>query len=205
MAYTYGGVSLRTHLKLATYSGEASIVLTGHNKTVISTIVQKDSAPTMSWLIAVSKPNHEKIAAANLTRQGFEFYYPKLLIQKPNAKAVERPLFPRYIFVLAGSVWRSLTGTRGLSYVLMNEGGPQIISDTVINAIKAREDSSGHFQLIAPPRFVPGDKVKCQEGPLAGLPLIYEGMSGHERAKVLMDFLGRHCVVTVEEKLLTAA
>ena len=160
----------------------------------------------MPWLVCLSKPNQEAIAATNLQRQGFIFYYPKFL-KKTGTKAVIRPLFPRYVFVQVEQLWRSLTGTRGISYLLMSEGGPQTISDSAIDAIRAREGDDGLFQLVKvqTERFKRGETVKAKEGPFAGLPMIYEGMSGHDRVKLLLNLLGRQSVVTIEEKLLTAA
>ncbi len=159
----------------------------------------------MSWFVAMTKPNHEGIAAVNLQRQGFVFYYPRYAHKKPGLAAVIRPLFPRYMFVKLEQVWHSLNGTRGISYLLMGDSGPQLLPDTVVEAIQAREDKNGLYQLIAPPRFHKGSKVKSQEGPLAGLLLLYEGMSTHDRVKVLAELLGRSCVVEIEEKLLSAA
>lgn len=159
----------------------------------------------MAWCVVMTKPNHEAIAAANLQRQGFDYYYPRFLKKKPGTTAVVRPLFPRYIFVFIEQVWRSLSGTRGISYVLMGNEGPQLVADALIQRIKEREDKNGLYQLIAPPRFKPGAKVKAEKGPLAGVALIYEGMSGHDRVKVLADLLGRSTIVIIEEKLLVAA
>jgi transcriptional antiterminator RfaH len=158
----------------------------------------------MPWAVAVSKPNHEAIAAFNLQLQGFSYYYPKFPVKKPTTTVV-RHLFPRYIFVFIEQMWRSLHGTRGISYVLMGEGGPQIVPDSIINTIKAREDKNGLYQLTAPPKFAPGCKVKTQEGPLAGLPLLYVGMAGPDRVKVLAEILGRSVAVTLEERPLVAA
>ncbi len=159
----------------------------------------------MPWFVAMTKPGHEGIAAVNLQRQGFVWYYPKYLHKKPGAKAVVRPLFPRYIFVKLETVWHSLCGTRGISYLLMGGHGPQLLPDPVIEAIQLREDKTGLYQLLAPPRFRKGSKVKASEGPLAGLLLFYEGMSSHDRVKVLADLLGRKCTVEIEERLLAAA
>jgi transcriptional antiterminator RfaH len=159
----------------------------------------------MSWFVAMTKPNHEGIAAVNLQRQGFTWYYPRYAHKKPGAAAVIRPLFPRYIFVKLEQVWHSLCGTRGISYLLMADSGPQLLPDQVIETIQAREDKTGLYQLVAPPRFRKGTKVKTQEGPLAGLLLCYEGQSVHDRVKVLAELLGRSCMVEIEERLLTAA
>ena len=159
----------------------------------------------MAWCVCMTKPNHEAIAAANLSRQGFNYYYPRFLLKKPGAAPVVRPLFPRYMFVFIDQVWRSLGGTRGISYVLMGETGPQLVPDKVVHQIKGREDKNGLYQLVAPPRFQPGNTVKTDQGPLAGLPLIYEGTASHDRVRVLANLLGRACVITVEEKFLIAA
>ena len=159
----------------------------------------------MPWLIAMTKPNHEGIAAENLQRQGFDWYYPRYAHKKPGSKPVIRPLFPRYMFVKLGLVWHSLRGTRGVSSLLMQDSRPALLPDSVIVAIQTREDKNGLYQLIAPPRFAKGAKVKASEGPLAGLLLFCEGMSAHDRVKVLADLLGRSCVVEIEERLLTAA
>jgi transcription antitermination factor NusG len=158
------------------------------------------------WTVAVTKPNHEAIAAVNLQRQGFIYYYPRFLKQlKPGIAPTARPLFPRYVFVFTERLWRSLSGTRGISYILMGEGGPQILPDSVVNSLKARENDKGFYQLVAPPKFTPGCKVKAEAGPLSGLPLIYEGMTAQDRAKVLVEILGRFVPATLEEKLLVAA
>ena len=160
----------------------------------------------MPWVVCVTKPNQEQIAAVNLQRQGFSYYYPRYLYRKTlHDKPIPRPLFPRYMFVAVERLWRSLSGTRGISYLLMGDTTPQIIPDGVIDAIKAREDKRGLYQLEAPPKFYKGEKVKTNEGPWAGLPLIYEDMSSHERVTVLMNMMGRMVPVTLDEKLLVAA
>lgn len=159
----------------------------------------------MPWAVAMTKPNQEAIAAINLQRQGFEYYYPRYLHKKPDSSKIVRPLFPRYMFVLIGQMWRSLSGTRGISYLLMGEGGPQLVQDKIIEAIKGREDTTGLFQFATPPKFTPGTKVKAEEGPFTGVPLIYEGMAAHERCLVLAEILGRQVKITIEEKLLVAA
>lgn len=159
----------------------------------------------MPWFVAMTKPNHEGIAAVNLQRQGFTFYYPRYLHKKPGCKAVIRPLFPRYMFVKLEAVWHSLRGTRGISYLLMGDHGPQMLPDPVIETIRIREDKSGLYQLVAPPRFSKGSKVKASAGPLEGLLLLYEGMTSNDRVQVLAELLGRACLVEMEERLLVAA
>lgn len=160
----------------------------------------------MPWIVAVSKPNQEAIAGVHLQRQGFNFYYPRYLHRKNfNEKPTIRPLFPRYVFVEIEQMWRSLTGTRGISYILLGEDSPQTLPDPVIAGLKAREDTKGLYQLAEPPKFLKGERVKATEGPFQGLPLFYEGMTSHDRVRVLVEMLGRKCPVILDEEILAAA
>lgn len=158
----------------------------------------------MGWIVAVCRPNQEAIAEVNLTRQGYLHYCPKIQIKQPNKPTLIRPLFPRYIFIFIEQFWSSIMGTRGISRVLLGDNGPQSLPETIIKDLKRRE-LHGYVQLTAPPRFTPGEQVKTNEGPLVGIPLIYESMSGSDRVKVLAELLGRKVIVEVPEKNLVAA
>jgi transcriptional antiterminator RfaH len=157
------------------------------------------------WIVALTKPNHEAIAADNLRRQAFDCYYPRFLHKKPGSNPIVRPLFPRYMFIHIEQLWRSLSGTRGISYLLMGNLGPQKVPDRIVDSLKARHDSTGLYQLAAPPRFQRGAKVKVEAGPFAGCPLIYEGMLAHDRVACLVEAMGRQVPVAVEESALVAA
>lgn len=157
----------------------------------------------------MTKPNHEAIAAENLRRQRYEFYCPRILEQR-GAKAVIRPLFPRYIFILIDQIWYSLRSTRGISYVIPGTSGPATIPAFEIDKLKRNEDSNGLVCLKPPPaapEFNKGDKLKTSDGThhLAGQLLIYEGMAAHERVKVLASLLGRQLIVEMPRAALTAA
>lgn len=159
----------------------------------------------MPWIVAHTKPCQELIAELNLKRQGYEYYCPKILDKRPKKSAIIRPLFPRYIFIAIDQVWHSITGTRGIYRVLLGDGSrPQAINSKIIENLKAREEN-GFVQLTEKPRFIEGDKVKLDDGPMAGHILVYQGMTAKERVKVLADFLGRKVCVEVDPKLLIAA
>jgi len=158
----------------------------------------------VAWIAVMTRPNQEMIACANLQRQGYAYYMPKFW-HRHAGKAILKPLFPRYIFVNIDQTWHSLKSTRGVSYVLMGRDRPQVIPQSIIDSIKAREDAKGVFQMAEPEKFKKGEKVKATEGPLVGLPLIYDGMSGTERVKVLAEMLGRTVVVELGESQIIAA
>lgn len=159
----------------------------------------------MTWVVLMTKPNHEAIASENLKRQGYEHYCPRY--QEPLAPkdSKGRFLFPRYIFVLVVNTWHSLRGTRGVSYVLMTSNGPQPISNYIIEDLKNREDKNGFVQLARSPKFEAGAKVRLGEGSFAGRVAVYEGMTNHERCSVLMDMLGRQVRTEISERSLVAA
>jgi transcription antitermination factor NusG len=150
----------------------------------------------------MTKPNAEGIAAANLTRQGFDHYYPRFLFQRPDKTVSIRPLFPRYMFISIIDRWYSLLGTRGISRLLMADGGPALLSDIVIEQLRQREGKDGFITLVKP-RFKVGAKVRVDTGPFSGHLAIYEGMTHRERVRVLIDLLGQKVRVALDEKSLS--
>lgn len=152
----------------------------------------------------MTKPNFEATAAEHLRRQGYEYYYPRHLVKRPNQVPVIRPLFPRYIFILIDQIWYSITGTRGISKVLMGDVTPQILPAAAVEGLRRRE-VKGLVTLAQPPKFIAGARLRAKSGPLAGQLLIYEGMSAHDCCRVLFQAMGRDCRVELPEKLLIAA
>jgi len=153
----------------------------------------------------MSKPSQEQIAAANLTRQGYDYYLPRIKQAKPGRGVVIEPLFRRYLFIFTDGRWYSLQSTRGLSHVLMGEGGPQVVQDQIIASIRAREGPDGLICLAQPPKFSRGQKVRVDDGPFAGHFAKFQGMEPRERCQVLLNWLGGQVKVVLDERVLAAA
>lgn len=159
------------------------------------------------WCVVMTRPNCEAMAAENLVQQGYGCYFPKFKAVGRGNIILKRPLFPRYVFASIDKFWYSIRGTRGVSHLLMSDKGPAIIPASTIEAIRSKEDGDGFIVLgnkESPERFTKGDPVKATEGPFTGLDLIYDGMSGHDRVKVLAALLGQQVKVIIEEKVLVA-
>jgi transcriptional antiterminator RfaH len=157
------------------------------------------------WCVVMTKPNCEAIAVENLLQQGYGCYYPRFKAIGRGNIVLKKPLFPRYVFASIDKFWYSIRGTRGVSHLLMSDGGPAIIPASAIEAMRSKEDDEGFIVLgkkSSPERFAKGDPVKATEGPLTGIDLIYDGMSSHERVKVLASLLGRQVPVIIEERVL---
>src|SRR5258705_1154145 len=145
----------------------------------------------MPWIVCMTKPNQEAIASVNLARQHYGHYWPRFLQLRPNKPSLIRSLFPRYLFISIEQLWYSLRSTRGISHVLVGEGGrPQTLPDQFVANLRRREGADGLIQLSRAPAFEPGSTVKVEAGPLSGHLLIYDGMAPHERCKVLVSMLG---------------
>lgn len=159
----------------------------------------------MSWIVGVTKPCQEAIAATNLEWQGYQYYYPRIKQAKPGKTPHIEPLFRRYLFICITDQWYPVRSTRGMSHVLMNEGGPRYVADGIITELRAREGDDGYIQLVAPAKYRAGDKVRLQGGPFAGQLGLYEGMAPHDRCRVLLNMLGSAVSVTLDESILAAA
>lgn len=159
----------------------------------------------MVWIVAMTKPNQEAIAAVNLTRQGFEPYYPRFKLTRSDKSSTILCLFPRYMFVKIDSAWRTILSTRGIATVLRADEAPEPINERVILDLKSREGSDGLVMLKPPPKFLKGAKVKSNAGPLGGHLMVYQGMTSNERCMVLAELLGREVSIQMDVKSLIAA
>ncbi len=165
-------------------------------------------------MVAQTKPNSEKRAAENLTRQGYGFYLP-LVGEFVGARGlvgrqrmlVPKPLFRGYIFVeVSQDSWYPLMGTFGLLRLVMNGSTePAFLPEGTIERLKGREDARGLLQLPPRPAFVEGDRVRVNDGAFKGQVGIYQGLPHHARVCVLFAYLGRKTSVLIAEDKLEAA
>ncbi len=163
------------------------------------------------WYVVQSQPNAEAKAVVHLNRQGFATYLPRYLKRRRHARRIEivpASLFPRYLFVavdLSAQRWRSIFSTVGVSRLISNGELPAPIADSVIAALKAREDDNGFVRLDQRPRFCPGEKIRVLDGAFADCLGLYEGMKDSDRVAILLDMLGRKVRVTVDIGAVVAA
>jgi transcription antitermination factor NusG len=140
----------------------------------------------MPYWCAQTEGNREAVAERFLRMNGYEVYYPRIL-----ERCRVRPLFPSYLFIAAALQWHKARWTVGVTRIVAGSGGgPAVIGNHVVDAIRARE-KGGLVQLPEPPRLKPGDSVRVTTGLLAGTLGIYAGMRGPERVAILLAVLGR--------------
>lgn len=163
------------------------------------------------WYLVYTKPRKEGVAAENLKRQGYEAYLP--LIQQSRrrrarwSEAIE-PLFPRYLFIrftLGIDNVGSIRYTTGVSGLVRFTDEPAVVADHIVESIRRRADSENGLHRSKAPRFVPGDTVVIDTGPLARMEGVFVAETGQERVAILLHMLGRDNVVSAERAILRLA
>lgn len=160
------------------------------------------------WVVAVTKAQRERWAAENVARQGFDYYLP-VTVSLPAPKRPAKPecLFPRYLFVRTNGRWRCLLGTFGVIGLVMQGEAPATMTEEAVAKLKSREDGQGFIRLPTDPqhKFNRGDVVRISSGAFSGCKGVYETTDSQERARILLDYLGRRTPVLIGEDLLEAA
>ena len=150
------------------------------------------------WFVAHTKPREEFRALENIERQGFEVYLPTFrrdkIIRGSLAVKIE-PLFARYLFINRSSANQNfavLKSTRGIQGLVSFGQKPAMVSDELVFALKSIEETP-HLKL-----FKEGDPIKILSGPLRGLHGIFKKQSGAQRGHILIEFLNKNHIVTIE-------
>jgi transcriptional antiterminator RfaH len=139
------------------------------------------------WAVARTLVRREKFAADHLEGAGFETFAPK---------TTTGPLFPGYLFVRIGDVWRAIDRTIGVLELVKFGEAPARCPEREVEALMDRVDPDGLIRLPDPPKparrkAIPiGAKVKIASGPFRGLTGIYAGQTPRERERILLNLLG---------------
>lgn len=158
------------------------------------------------WYAVFAKPGREAVAEANLIRQDFRPYLPRVPASKRGGGRA--PLFPRYLFVeldVEAGPWRAVNSTFGVIGLVQFGPRPSPVPHGVVEAIMEREGPDGLVQLPKQVPFQPGDRVSVEDGPLLARIGVFDGMAAAGRARVLMDLLGGKISVQVPAAVLRKA
>jgi transcription elongation factor/antiterminator RfaH len=145
------------------------------------------------WCVAQTEPNREGTAERWLGQQSFETYLPRIKV--PETRRII-PLFPSYLFVRIVDHWYAVSSTIGIIRVLCNGDHPAHVRDDVVDKLKAQE-RGGLIRLPKPQRLKSGDRVRVVRGNFLGQLGLYEGASGKQRERILLDLLGRKVQVVL--------
>jgi transcription antitermination factor NusG len=146
--------------------------------------------PENQWFIVQTNPQREAFVDGQL--KSLNPYFPRF----KNPKGRIAALFPSYLFVPSQPNWGPINKTTGVRHVLMSGDHPACIPGMVIASWKAKE-RGGLVQLPPPPRFRIGERLTILRGSLKYRAVIYQGMSGKDRERVLIEMLGQNVTLLV--------
>jgi transcriptional antiterminator RfaH len=161
----------------------------------------------LNWYLVYSKPRQEACALENLERQGFECFLPLIAVEKIRRKllvVVQEPLFPRYLFIRLdasqeGRSWNPIRSTTGVSRLVSFGQVPAKVEDLLVDTIRASVSGEGVRQR----HFEPGEVVRINDGPFAGLEAVYQMPDGEARVMVLIDILSKKVGLSIEPPSLS--
>ena len=159
-----------------------------------------------AWYLAQFKPNCQRIAERNLTRQGFQTFLPRqeeTRRTRTGFATTARPLFPGYIFVAfeaAKGGWRAINATYGISRLVSFNDRPQPVPQDIIAELKQRCDAEGMLASGVQARI--GDRVRIAVGPFADFMARVEKMAPDKRIWVLLEVMGRETRLAVSANAL---
>ena len=86
----------------------------------------------------------------------------------------------------------------------MNGQRPAYVPANEIELLRSRQIDGFVVLPKAPPRFSIGQTININDGPLAGFAGLFDGMTGDDRVRVLIDMLGGKTPVVIAERSITA-
>ncbi len=157
----------------------------------------------LHWYLIHTKPQSEAAAQANLERQRFEVYFPRLrqwVLRRDRRVEIVVPLFPRYVFLHLEEGRQSLGPVRstvGVSGVVRFGSSYAVVPDGVVRELRARGDAQTGLHQLSPWALTAGSRVRIAMGPFSGLEGVFEREDGADRAVVLLELLGQQATVKV--------
>jgi transcriptional antiterminator RfaH len=156
----------------------------------------------LRWYLVHTKPTRELVAEANLLRQGYEVYYPRLVRpMRVRGRWVDRvtSLFPRYLFLRLSVGHQAIAPVRstvGVASIVRFGGDYAVVPDGIVDNLRARADcETGLHCLHGRSPFEPGSSVRIVAGVFEGLEGVFQRESGDERVVLLLGLLGRDTLV----------
>jgi transcriptional antiterminator RfaH len=146
------------------------------------------------WHLIYTKPQQEKVALDNLTRQNYQCYLPlinKEKILRGKKILSKEPMFPRYLFIRLShdgqQNWSPIRSSIGVSHLVHFGGLAASLDDEMMDNLKQKIDKALVVKV-----FSIHDKVEILTGPFKGMEAIFNTYKGEERAMLLLNFMAKN-------------
>ena len=146
------------------------------------------------WFVSRTEPRSDYVSAAELEKDDFEIYFPRVIAPKPAQGQDDTPLFPGYLFLHLDpdqTDWPTFRpGHRMLGW-LNFAGEIPSVPDSVISELKERAEGINLTGGLWA-QFKIGETVEVVSSGLNGLAEVLEKpKSPHGCATVSIEFMGR--------------
>ncbi len=156
-----------------------------------------------AWYVIHTRPKCEHLAAGMMQGlSGVEAYCPRIKFQRNTRRGkvwFTEALFPSYFFarfVPATSI-RAVKHSQNVLRIVGFGDTMSPVPDMVIQAIREEMDDQVVKEVQVNVKV--GDVVELTEGPMRGLKgIVNSVLTGEERVKILLEFLGRERLVEVK-------
>ena len=101
--------------------------------------------------------------------------------------------------------WRSIQGTQGVSYLLVNDGRPAFVSSRIVWGLKGQENEEGLVSTNSMALFAKGDKVRVLDGAFKEHVAVFDKMDDKQRVQLLLSCLGREVAISLPSYAVEAA
>ncbi|WMN61190.1 transcription/translation regulatory transformer protein RfaH [Pseudoalteromonas xiamenensis] len=152
------------------------------------------------WYLLYCKPKQEQRALENLANQGIESFFPAHLhskLSRGRRVDAQKPLFPNYLFVkldVNSGLFSRAKNTRGVSSFVMYGAEFQVVSNAIIDALKAINPKDYHFDEL--PKK--GEAVVLNNDAYHELDAIYLEADGDKRCILLLQLLNKDVKISVK-------
>ncbi len=164
----------------------------------------------INWYCVRSRPKHEHIATAHLRQMaGVEVFCPRLRFKRPTSRGArwfEEAMFPGYLFARFHFIERhkEVGHAMGVSGILRFGTKYAHLSEGAILSLRDRTNEI-HVAIVESD-VREGDPVTIVSGAMTGIEgVVTNVLSGRERVRVLLDFLGREMHAEVERAAVLPA
>ena len=147
------------------------------------------------WAVVQVESQSEHTVRLLLARAKYETYMPRIKLRGGRIA----PLFPGYLFVRIANQFYPVMWTPRVIRILMSGDHPARLPDKIVDEIRKRQ-IGGFVKLPPPTRLKKGQKVRITRGSFEGQVAVYEGMTGKDRERVLLDLLGQKVSVELPDR-----
>ena len=149
---------------------------------------------TAKWYVIRTEPRAEYLATDELTKDGYEIFFPRVAAASPRLGREDEPLFPGYLFIRWENTGQGLPAFRSAHRVagwLNFDGSIPSIPDSDVDTLQERIDEIDHHGGVWHSYQVE-ERVRVVSRYIDCLAQVTEQpKSAKGRVRVLLDFMGR--------------